>query len=153
MAVRRIKLTHTENSTTCIAGFWEKKKNDTPPVRWTYQPTSRCRAPHPTVSLPHGKGKSNLLWSFHNRDDDLKTYDEALVVPLGAAEDEPPCCLLLVRELIVNDEREQDVESERSSKDNEEREEIEEGAQENFGFSKFASKRSFKRSSTASTSF
>ena len=71
---------------------------------------------------------------------------------LGAAEDEPPC-LLLVRELIVNDEREQDIESERSSKDNEEREVIEEGAQENFGFSKFASKRSFKRSSTASTSF
>ena len=55
--------------------------------------------------------------------------------------------------LIFNDEREQDIESERSSKDNEEREGIEEGAQENFGFSKFASKRSFKRSSTASTSF
>ena len=69
------------------------------------------------------------------------------------AEDEPPCCLLLVRELIFNDEREQDIESERSSKDNEEREGIEEGAQENFGFSKFASKRSSKRSSTASTSF
>ena len=45
------------------------------------------------------------------------------------------------------------IESERSSKDNEEREGIEEGAQKNFGFSKFASKRSFKRSSTASTSF
>ena len=37
------------------------------------------------------------------------------------------------------------IESERSSKDNEERGRIEEGAHKNFGFSKFANKRSFKK--------